>query len=106
MTNTAAPSPPPVNDLWRIPAILAIVGAIVLWVHLFIHPAKAETIGYRIEAEACRGTVCHPLTASPRVWGGLYTCQGRAANIERFGLPSDPLVIRARCTAIYGMPSA
>ncbi|KQO94640.1 hypothetical protein [Methylobacterium sp. Leaf91] len=107
MSNTAAPSPPPVNDLWRIPAIAAIVGAIVLWVHLFIpKPAHAETIGYRIEAEACRGAVCRPLTASSRIWGGLYACQGRAANIARFGLPGDPREIRARCTAIAGMPSA
>ena len=106
MSDVAAPSPPPIIEAWRVAVMVAAIGAIVLWVHLLVTPATAETIGYRIEADACRGAVCRPLGASPRIWGGRYACEGRAANLARFGLPGDPRVIRARCTAIDGMPSA
>ncbi|POR42558.1 hypothetical protein [Methylobacterium sp. V23] len=86
-------------------AIILLV-CLVLLIGVPYSSADAETIGYRVEAQACAGTVCRQLAPSPRTWAGLYACQTRAANLERFGLPGDARAIRARCAAVVGMPRA
>ena len=86
-------------------AILVLV-CIVLLIGVPNSAADAETIGYRVEAQACAGTVCRPLAPSPPTRSGLYASQTRAVNLERFGLPGDARAIRARCTPVAGLPRA
>ena len=105
MVDVAAPSPPPIIEPGRVALLFVAVAVIVWWAHCLVTPAAAETIGFRIEAQACHGKDCRTLV-SPRRWTGRYACQNRAADIERFGLPGLRLTFKARCTAIDGMPNA
>jgi len=114
MTNTAAPSPPPIIEPWRVVLMAVVIGAIVLWVHLFAGQARADTIGFRIEVRACLADACHLLPVSSRRWAGAYACQTRAALMEQFadtlppprGLPPGVRTVRVRCVPVVGLAGA
>ena len=69
---------------------------------------RAETIGWRIEIQACAKT-CRTLPNRERAQG-KYTCQTRAGHIAEFAdltklLPAGSR-ITARCLPVEGMPGA
>jgi len=114
MSNTAAPSPPPIIEVWRVALMSVVIGAIVLWAHLLVGQAHADTIGFRIEVRACRADACQLLPMSSRRWAGAYACQSRAALMERFadalpalrGLPPGARTVRVRCVPVVGLAGA
>jgi hypothetical protein len=60
MAEPAAPSPPPIIEAWRVALMVAIVGAIVLWVHLLPAPAHADEAGFRAVVLVCPAGVAGP----------------------------------------------
>lgn len=94
---------------------LAFLGtALAVWLAA-IATGHAETIGWRIEARACRGTVCRTLPASARSIGVKYVCTTHAAALARAAelvgarelrLPAGPWRVTVECVAIEGMPRA
>lgn len=69
---------------------------------------RAETIGWRIEVQACR-KVCRVMLGRAHA-EGQYTCQMRAARIAEFAefaklVPAGSRV-SARCLPVEGMPGA
>ncbi|WP_336491433.1 hypothetical protein [Methylobacterium nigriterrae] len=94
-------------------AVAALIGLVGLLPSGPVGPARAETIGYRLEVVACRGDACRPLPAGrPDRSVGLYTCQSRAATLQQLadGLalkrPGGPWTVRVRCAAVTGLASA
>ncbi|GJE74513.1 hypothetical protein [Methylorubrum suomiense] len=110
--HTADPRPPRLDPLW-----LAFGLVPLLFVLGSSAPVKAEVLGFRVEARACRGEVCRPLLGSGRMIGGRYACDGRAARLQdlaavlppaALGLPVGrlPWRVTARCVGVEGMARA
>ncbi|MGU3387257.1 hypothetical protein ACLBYG_22295 [Methylobacterium sp. D53M] len=78
--------------------------------------ARADIIGWQIEARACQGPArCAAFPPSPALWRNRYACQVRAENLERgaadmppdaLGLPKGRFSVSVRCRPVEGLPSA
>ncbi|MBX9719286.1 MAG: hypothetical protein K2Y56_11585 [Methylobacterium sp.] len=115
IVDTVSPQLPPIIEWWRVALLFASLTAIVWWAHILVTPASAETVGYRLEIEACRDDACRPILPSDDLWSGKFACENHAAVIEqagrdlpleRIGLARGTWIIKARCAPIDGMPDA
>lgn len=86
-----------------VPLYLAV--SLLLWM-LAVATGHAETVGYRIEVRACRGSACRLLPVSGRRWIGRFACEGHASTIEQFGEAPRGRTLSARCVAVDGMVGA
>jgi hypothetical protein len=98
----AAPSsPPPIIEPWRILAMAAIIGAIVLWEFFLLQPARADGLAFNLVAHVCQGETC---SDHVEPMAGFFACQARARAIEE--LTPDAWSAKVECIVVRGMAGA